>query len=333
MVQGGNFLCSIQYVLEATLLQRTAPTEGRETKTKEVKVSKSISVENLEVPSHTPPVYDWPYTICRHVVRCPRRTPDGTQSAVRRLLEVFSRKGQMPDSDPELRLSVLLPNQLEIKEDSALAVLVLGAVYVTTAATDRPQSPTELCPDLYIHSFKISLNQHTAVRAGCHSRSSVKHIFTRKGSCRVPISRFYRSATETAPYPPATSINLCDVADLNVPTWLLETDFSTYNIARFHRLNASFSMVYTGKKHKLRLREVPIRISPRSGEQLQRRLSEGLEIDDAFGCDMAGIKWRCYGHRQSNFSEDGWQTSELVAGGPVEEDDFADDMLPPAYTV
>ncbi|KAK5202602.1 hypothetical protein LTR41_011656 [Exophiala xenobiotica] len=298
MVQGGNFLCSIQYVLEATLLQRTAPTEGRETKTKEVKVSKSISVENLEVPSHTPPV-----------------------------------KGQMPDSDPELRLSVLLPNQLEIKEDSALAVLVLGAVYVTTAATDRPQSPTELCPDLYIHSFKISLNQHTAVRAGCHSRSSVKHIFTRKGSCRVPISRFYRSATETAPYPPATSINLCDVADLNVPTWLLETDFSTYNIARFHRLNASFSMVYTGKKHKLRLREVPIRISPRSGEQLQRRLSEGLEIDDAFGCDMAGIKWRCYGHRQSNFSEDGWQTSELVAGGPVEEDDFADDMLPPAYTV
>jgi hypothetical protein len=229
-------------------------------------------------------------------------------------------------------MSVLLPKKLEIKEDLALAVLVSVGIYDPTAVTDRAQSPTELCPDLYIHSFKISLNQHIAVRAGCHSSLSVKHIFTRKGSCRVPISRFYRSATETAPYPPAASINLCDVVDLNVPIELLNTDFSTYNIARFHRLDASFSMMYMGKKHKLRLREVPIRVASRSGDQLERTLSEGLEIDDEYGCELAGIKWRRYGQRQSDFAEDGWQMSELVAGGPVEEDEFAQHMLPPAYT-
>ena len=297
MMQGGRFICAVQYVLEAKLLCRTLSEGVSKPKTKECKASKAISVENLNMPSLSPPEYVWPYMISRHVMRCRLPPPGHPRPVVGRLLKILSLQSQKQSSDPELRLSVLLSKKLEIEQESTLSVILSAILNVPTADMNSSPPQTARFPDLVMSRFKISLMQHTAVRAGCHSSLSVKHIFTRNGSCQVPVLRACSSTPETSRRLPASHINLSDVVDLTIPTNVLAADFSTYNIARFHRLNVSLSMVYMGKKHKIRLREVPIRIAPRSGAELERRLSEGLEIDDEYGCELAGIKWRRYRQR------------------------------------
>jgi hypothetical protein len=131
---------------------------------------------------------------------------------------------------------------------------------------------------------------------------------------------------------PATFVNLSDTVDLSIPTALLVSDFSTYNIARFYTLELSFSLQYESKRCRFSLRDVPIRVAPQSGEELQRRLIEGLEADDVYGCELAGIHWRDYRQRSSGDWGDVWAVPETGIEAWLEEDGLVPDIPPPAYT-
>jgi hypothetical protein len=131
---------------------------------------------------------------------------------------------------------------------------------------------------------------------------------------------------------PATFVNLSDTVDLSIPTALLVSDFSTYNIARFYTLELSFSLQYESKRCRFSLRDVPIRVAPQSGEELERRLIEGLEADDEYGCELAGIHWRDYRHRSSGDWGDVWAVPETGIEAWLEEDGLVPDIPPPAYT-
>ncbi|KIW54516.1 hypothetical protein PV05_06871 [Exophiala xenobiotica] len=330
MTQSGRFVCSVRYVLEATLVQR-APNMS---KGKKVQSSKTVSVENLDICPDILPASgsDWPYVVHRHTMHCPIRDP--SRRMVHRLFPIPCIIPQRQRSKIELRFSVLLPKRLEIKDQStsALSVPISGSVYSDTASPlplqmEREPEPE---PDLVIRCFKLSLLQHTKVRAGCHSDCSVRRIFTRKGSCRVPVRRMCRSMSESST--PATFVNLSDTVDLSVPTVLLVSDFSTYNIARFYTLEISFSLQFESKRCRFSLSDVPIRVVSQSGEELERRLIEGLETDDEYGCELAGIQWRDYRHRSSDDWGDLQVVPETGIGGWLEEDGLIPDIPPPPYT-
>ncbi|KIX95746.1 uncharacterized protein Z520_08454 [Fonsecaea multimorphosa CBS 102226] len=327
MQQNGKFVCTIQYILEAKLVHRPPPTNNSESKGREVKSSRTVSVQNLEMPGHSAPGLNYPYVSHRHTVRCP--LGESSHWPVRRLLPMLHKK--QPPTEPEMNLcfSVLLPKKLELKEHQTLSIPTSCTMNSSTATEELASLTVDASPDLVIHSFKLSLFQQTHVRAGCHTGLSTKCILARKGSCRVPISRISKSVSETAIDTPTTFVNLCDIVDLSVPVEILASDFSTYNIARCHTLEVSFSLEYRGKKYKFTLRRVPIRVGPRSGGELERRLSEGLEMDDEYGCDLAGIQWREYGRTSGFDAGSPRQAIPLVIEG------FDGDVPatpPPAYT-
>ena len=340
MTQEGKFACSVQYVLEATTLQRTTPTEGRVPKSKEIHAYQQIAVQNLDMSFITSRGFDRPYTISRHVLKCPHPTSTGRSKVVSRLLAAIAKKDSTPRIDPELRLSILLPKKFELTEGSKLSILMSAAIYEPPATISPDPSTAESPSHLEISSFKIRLDQNIAVRAGCHSSASTNHLFTRTRSCLIPLLRFTSPTALTSQHSPTAYINLSDSTDLSIPTDLLAADFSTYNIVSSHRLQISLTVTYKGKKHKVCLREVPLRVLPCSGEELERILSEGLEIDDEYGCELAGIKWRSYRRMESDFAGEGWAISELVVGdlgeGFGEDEDSGnatvEQLMPPAYS-
>ncbi len=330
MVQTGKFVCTVQYVLEATLLQRPAAPNHRKSKDNKVQASKRISVQNLEMPSPTYSGSDVPYIIHRH--KMPSPSAESSHRSVQRLLPIF-RKGLCPKSEVNIRFSVFLPKKLEIKEQQSLSIPVSCTMDNSPASQELLSSAVDRCPNLIIYSFKLTLVQHTHVRAGCHTSSLKKRIFTRKGSGILSIAYTNTSASQPVGNTPTSSVNLCDNADLSVPAGLLGADFSTYNIARCHSLEVFFWMKYERKKHKFTLRDVPIQVVPQYSSELERRLSEGVEEDDVYGCDLAGIQWRDYTGSASGMTSGVAGISQAVIEDSGGDGDVIPATPPPAYTV
>ncbi|KAJ9602020.1 hypothetical protein H2200_013380 [Cladophialophora chaetospira] len=317
----GKFVCNVRYTLDAALAHRRLTA----TKSTEVRSSRSVPVQSLEMAPRNSPGGDWVYMTHRQPLRCPR--PKLSRRLFRRRFSNFRQKDQPSEPEAKLCFSVLLPKEIEVKERQALSVPIACTMEHSSGLEAlKPQMPAQVS-DLVVHSFKLSLLQHTHVRTGCQTSSSTRKILTRKGACIVPISRTSTSASTGAANSPYSTVNLSDVVDLSLTRHTLAPDFSTYNIARFHSLEVRFCLIYAGKKNKFTLRNVPIRVVPQSGGELERRLSEGLEADDEYGCDLAGLQWR--GYRGST------GRSEYNALGlrSDENDDLCLGSPPPAYTV
>lgn len=296
MRQTGRFTCTVQYFLEATLVHRPTGMNHVKCKGRKLYASRTISVRNLEMPPRTIHDGDWPYAVHRYKMH--RRLLEPSHRHVRRILPLFCREesDQFHESEVELCFSVLLPRRFEIVTQQALSIPVSCTVDGLVTTQEEGSSSVGQFPDIIVRSFKLSLVQHIQVRAGSHTSSSSKRIFTRKGSCLVPVSRMNRATSETAASTAAPFVNLADAVNLFVPGDLMAPDFSTYNIARSHTLELSFRMQCGSRKHKFMLRRIPLKVVPHSGMLLERRLSEGLEADDEYGCNLAGIRWRDYRH-------------------------------------
>ncbi|KIX08047.1 uncharacterized protein Z518_02702 [Rhinocladiella mackenziei CBS 650.93] len=289
MFYRGRFTSSVEYVLQAILAQ---PSASPMALNKNLIALKTIPVHTLAISPTLSSEDDWPYINHRHVVKCPLAS--ASQTVTSRIFSKFYRgKGNVPEV--ELWLCVLLPKKIEIKAQAALSILVSATAQrciPETPRQDRGGNILNSHAKLTITSFKLSLVQRTQVRAGCHSPSSERQIFTRKGSCSVPVSQSPSTTSSTEPSNPeartteATFVNLGDSADLSVPIASLVPDFSTYNIARSHTLDLALNVEYERKRFKFILRTVPIRILPRSGSDLERRLSQSLALDDEYGCEQ-----------------------------------------------
>ncbi|EXJ62191.1 hypothetical protein A1O7_02624 [Cladophialophora yegresii CBS 114405] len=317
----GSFVCNVRYTLDAALSHRR-PTA---TKSTEMRSSRSVPVQNLEMTPRNSPGGDWVYMTYRQPLRCPGAEP--SRRLFRRRFSNFRPKDRPSEPEAKLCFSVLLPREIEVRERQALSVPVACTMEHSSGLDAlEPHMPAHIS-DLVVHSFKLSLLQHTDVRTGCHSSSSTRKILTRKGACIVPVSRTSTSASTGAANSPYSTVNLCDVVNLSLPRHTLASDFSTYNIARFHSLEVRFCLIYAGKKNKFTLRNVPIRVVPQSKGELERRLSEGLEADDEYGCDLAGLRWRDYRASTGGSEYDAlWLPSD-------EDDDLCPGSPPPAYTV
>ena len=264
---------------------------------KNLSASKTITVQNQGALGNSSADGDWPYVKHQHTVRCPLL--NASQTATRRFLSTLYNGGKGCGAEIELRVSVLLPKKLEVKERTALSVLISATPHYNPETAARGCSETITHSILVIKSFKLSLIQHTQVRAGCHTPSTDRRVFTRKGSCVVPVSRIALTPNASNPAQesngdtPTTLVNLSDITDLTVPRDILVPDFSTYNIARSHTLELTFTMEYERKKFKFALRDVPIWVLPTAGEETEtRRSREGdewivtpppVEIEERFG--------------------------------------------------
>ncbi|KAK4935118.1 hypothetical protein LTR10_023763 [Elasticomyces elasticus] len=122
--------------------------------------------------------------------------------------------------------------------------------------------------------------------------------------------------------------------DLSISADLLAADFSTYNIARSHSLEVRFCVKYENKKHQIALRNIPIRVVPPSGRELDRRLSEGVEEDDRYGCYLAGIQWQDYQGNSSGTEvhAEAGEFLQAVMESSGGHGDLAPGTPPPAYT-
>lgn len=331
MQQSGKFVCNVQYVLEATLVQRPLPTNCPQSKGKKVQTQRAISVQNLGVPDHLNFGGDWPYVTYRYPTRF--SFAKFSNRSIHRLLPIFSKKSTYPNYEMKINCSVLLPKKLEIKEDQALSIPFCCSMDSPPVSQGLVPSAVDRCPKLVMYSFKLSLVQHIQVRAGCHTSSSDKRIFTRKGSGVLPVSSINTSASQTGSNTPASFVNLCDTIDLSVPIDLLAADFSTYNIARFHSLEVFIRLEYEKKRERFSIRNAPLRIIPQSGRELERRLSEGVEEDDVYGCDLAGIQWRNYvGSASGREREAGTTLQAVIEGyGGDGDGDLTTETPPPAY--
>lgn len=317
----GTFVCNVRYTLDAALSHRR-PTA---TKSTEVRSSRSVPVQNLEMAPRNSPGGDWVYMTHRQPLRFPRAKP--WRRLFRQRFSNFHQKDRPSEPEAKLCFSVLLPKEIEVKELQALSVPVACTMEHSSGLESlEPQIPAQIS-DLVVHSFKLSLLQHTYVRTGCYSSSSTRKILTRKGTCIVPVSRTSTSASTGPAKSPYSTVNLSDVVNLSLPSHNLASDFSTYNIARSHSLEVRFCLIYAGKKNKFTLHNVPIRVVPQSRGELERQLSEDLDADDEYGCDLAGVQWR--GYRASTGGSE-YTGLGLPSG---EDDDLCPESPPPAYTV
>ena len=267
MYHSGPFHCSVEYLLRATLPRSC---------TSRIALSRTISAVKavqIRTPSREPDLRvegDLPYASYRHTIRY--TLPSSSRMIKNRLCWRLGgiRKRLKQEAMPkvELRVSVLMPKKMILQEDATLSVLVAANALATTpenATIEGSEDIRILQENLFIKSFKVSLLQHTQVRAGCLSSISDKRVYIRRGSCVLPLSN--RVSARPCPSTgtnndtaPASFVNLADMADLRVPTGGLVPDFSTYNIATSHTLEVKFKMKYENKTFKFRLWRVPIRV-------------------------------------------------------------------------
>jgi hypothetical protein len=348
---GGNFSCSVEYALQATLDQ---PPGNPISMNKNLGFLKTIKVRSLALPPSIESEGDWPYLKYRHKVRCPLLTPNLTTA--NRILSKLGH-GTLRSPDVELRISVLLPKAIEVKAQSALSILVSASAHVSTDIIRSPHFESEhthaVHSRLTIRSFKVSLVQHTHVRAGAHRPSSDRKTFVRKGSCVVPVSQGPSTASNVesgarreTPVEETIFVHLSDTADLIVPMPSLVPDFSTYNIARSYTLDIVFRMEYENKKFKYTLNGVPIRVLSTAGLEtnFERHLSHSLdmELHDA-SQRPASLSHDTQGQAevqgQMLESPGGWVVRPPDAGAPGYAEsnlDLVDTVMPteppPAYT-
>ncbi|KAJ9636473.1 hypothetical protein H2204_005306 [Knufia peltigerae] len=330
MKQSGKFICSIQYSLDATLVYQAPAANHIKRKGAKLEASRSISVQSLDMTCCTQPADDWPYIVHRHTMCCAlgRSSP----RPICRLIPILPKISAHSAPEVKLFFSVWLPKKVEIKEQQAFFVPISCTMDSSAAGQELSPLTDEQCPNAVVCSFKLALMQHTHVRAGSHTSSSSQRVFIRRGSVTVPVSHKSSSATQTTTSTPTSSVNLCDATDMSLPPDLLNADFSTYNIARLHSLEISFRMKYGKKKHKFTLRDIPLRVVPQSERELDRRLNEGIEEDDEYGCYLIGIRWQDY---RANTSCTGDHTRELlqaIIAEPGGDGDCVLEIPPPAYT-
>ncbi|EXJ72441.1 uncharacterized protein A1O5_04945 [Cladophialophora psammophila CBS 110553] len=330
MAYSGPYLCSIEYLLHAKLTQ---PGRASVLLNRGLNAVKKVTVHTFSRPQDLDPSLDEQrrqplYASYRHWVQC--TLDDGMSHSIAetfcspatsplRLLRLCPKdrrrsESTNPASPPkvELHISVVLPKRI-ILEDHAttrLSVMVAASSHpVTESNNDNTNGSTEeqtppktsrhslRHANLITSSFKLSLVQHTHVRAGCHRSSSERRIFVRTGSCILPVtlrgastssslleqprpatkfsadqgggssssSSSSNSSNSNGPPPPQpeeeVSIDLAKITDLTLPSTLaLVPDFSTYNIARSHSLDVQFEMRYGEKRFKFSLRKIPLRI-------------------------------------------------------------------------
>lgn len=357
----GRFSCSVEYVLQAHLEQSPGNTTLLK---KNLSVLKAVLVQSLAPPAPTPDsAGDWPYINHRYKVKCPLIKSSQTMTA-RFFSKLRSRDDQGDAPNVELRMSVLLPKVLEVKDASALSVIVsaTASLHSQIMRPEYLERTHATASELTVKSFKLSLVQHTQARAGVHAPSSERKIFVRQGVCCVPVSQ---SSPITNNFDPssggvaeatrtieATSVNLGDVVDMTVPVASLIPDFSTYNIARWHTLDVVFHMEYERKKFRYMLSGVPIRVMSTTvlDTDLERQLS--LEIDSAVGwgpgaglCSRRGSDLFGSPTQPENFlqmqsprRDDLWITPPAESSGDeeilrlVDVNDIARAEPPPAYT-
>ncbi|KAL6247957.1 hypothetical protein RBB50_005305 [Rhinocladiella similis] len=311
MIHTGRFLCSVHYFLEATLVQRPAETQGGKNKSTKVQTSRAIPVQSLDMAPGERALHggDWPYVVHRRKMRC-TSTGACLHTALRHIPFLpMKALGLSQEGERELCFSVLLPQKIDSGEQSPLSIPVSCSIHKSLASwSPGPASGlVGRSSESFELFFKLSLILHTQARAGCHTCASSKRIFVRQGSATMPesgpASSPTPSETETGANTPAFSVNLSDMVDLSIPSELLTADFSTYNIAQSHSFEVVLRIRYAGKKHKVFLRDVPVTVVPRSENELERQLSEGVEEDDVWGCDSVGIPWREYAARSSGTRE------------------------------
>lgn len=336
MVHTGRFLCSVHYFLEATLVQRPAEINGAKGTSTKVQASRNIPIQSLDMTPRAEG--DWPYVIHRRRMRC-ASTGAHIHTALRRITLLPAKAlGVSAGCETELCFSVLLPQRIDSGGKSPLYIPVSCSIQPSSAV--QSSGPASAVMERSLESielfFKLSLIRLTQARAGCHTSSSSKRIFMRKGSATMPVSSLASptttlAETDTRTNTSAFSVNLGDMADLSVPTELLVADFSTYNIAQSHSFEVIFRVRYAGKKHRVALRWVPVSVVPRSEDNLERRLlSAGVEEDDVWGCDSVGIPWREYAATRSGGMREGLEA--WVEEYDESDEDDGPKTPPPMYT-
>ncbi|KIX07096.1 uncharacterized protein Z518_05073 [Rhinocladiella mackenziei CBS 650.93] len=267
MSHRGPFICSVEYMLHATL---AGPSRGPISLNKTLSAMERVRIQNLPSQKDLDVSGDGLYINYQHNLRC---TLDNFPRIIPKLLcsilcEGRRRFKSITPPEVELRMSVWIPKRIILNGQVTLSVLVAMTSRSTGPdnATKRNLSNDHVQPtNLRIRSFKLSLFQHTRVRTGCHRSSSEKKILVRRGSCILPLSgdsslEPSQSGNTSQDSRPARFVNLADMADLRVPMAALVPDFSTYNIAGCHSLEVLFNMEYENKRFKCNFGKVPLQV-------------------------------------------------------------------------
>lgn len=255
----GSFVCSVEYLLEAAHVHCQNVVTGSLTRT--IKASREIHVKSLSEVSTNDGC--WPYTIFHQYLRL------RPANKLRALIK------NQKSNKISLRLCILVPKTLSL--DGSPVPLVVSAAFcgLQDHKTNIGEQIRSLAPTVGLKGFKIIIEVHTKVRAGCHSLECIKSTTLGAATCDVPMLGDLSSHTELLP--PTKSIILGDIADISPVDKALVPDFSTFNIARSHTFKLKLHIRFGRKDFKRTLGDMPIKVLSAPTEPVDEALLFSME--------------------------------------------------------
>jgi hypothetical protein len=264
----GAFLCSVEYVLHATLVR---PPNSYISLRNNLDVSKRILVQcaraqqALELPAGS-----------LHHIR--QRTfhiqsLERTTSHQRRILSSLGHAAKRAINSPEIpqlsfTLSVFVPKVLEEKSDKPIPILISATHHRQRQGSQcGPEDVDVALPIIQVKHFALFVIVHTHVRAGCHELSEKKKLSLGTGACEIPVAKEHPvngllDSSNESPLSNGNLVNLGDVANIRVDPIRIIPEFSTYNIFRAYSLELKLHLVCAGKSMKFEFRDITVDILP-----------------------------------------------------------------------
>lgn len=264
----GAFLCSVEYVLHATLVH---PPNSYIFFRNNLDVSKRILVQCtraqrvLELPTGSP------HHIRQRTFHIQPLEP--TTSHQRRILSSLGHAAKRAISSPDIpqlsfTLSIFVPKVLEEKSDKPIPILL--SVTHNRQRQGSQCSPEDVdvaLPVIQVKHFALFVIVHTHVRAGCHELSEKKKLSLGTGACEIPVTKEHLASglldsSNDSPLSNGNLVNLGDVANIRVDPVRIIPEFSTYNIFRAYSLELKLHLVCGGKSMKFEFRDITVDILP-----------------------------------------------------------------------
>jgi hypothetical protein len=267
----GAFLCSVEYVLHATLVR---PPNSYIFFRNNLDVSKRISVQC----SRAQRVLELPTGPLHHIRQRTFHIQSFERQTLhqRRILSSLGHAAKRAINSPEIpqlsfTLSIFVPKVLEGKSDKPIPILI--------SATHHPQRQGSQCspedvdvalPVIQVKHFALFVIVHTHVRAGCHELSEKKKVSLGTGTCEIPIAKEHLVSgsldlSNESPLSNGNLVNLGDVANIRVSPVRIIPEFSTCNIFRAYSLELKFHLVCGGKSMKFEFRDITVDVLPDEG--------------------------------------------------------------------
>jgi Arrestin (or S-antigen), N-terminal domain len=263
----GAFLCSVEYVLHATLVR---PPNSYIFFRNNLDVSKRILVQCARAQRPTGPLYHIRQRTF-HIQSFERQTLHQ-----RRILSSLSHAVKRAINSSEIpqlsfTLSIFVPKVLEGKSDKPIPILISATHHRQHQGSQcSPEDVDVALPVIQVKHFALFVIIHTHVRAGCHELSEKKKVSLGTGTCEIPMAKEHPvsgslDSSNESPLSNGNLVNLGDVANIRVSPVQIIPEFSTCNIFRAYSLELKFHLVCGGKSMKFEFRDITVDVLPDEG--------------------------------------------------------------------